>query len=79
MLIPVEWKFRPTNYLSDIKGSKKYKLEQELDYNGKPMKIISVVKEGITPEGKVAVYAKVRYFDEQTSTIKVGYAMEVEE
>ena len=79
MLIPVKWKFRPTNYLSDIEDSKKYKLEQELDYNGKPMKIISVVKEGITPEGKVAVYAKVRYFDEQTSTIKVGYAMEVEE
>ena len=79
MLIPVEWKFRPTNYLSDIKDSKKYILEQELDYNGKPMKIISGVKEGITPEGKVAVYAKVRYFDEQTSTIKVGYAMEVEE
>lgn len=79
MLIPVEWKFRPTNYLSGIKDSKKYKLEQELDYNGKPMKIISVVKEGITPEGKVAVYAKVRYYDEQTSTIKVGYAMEVEE
>lgn len=79
MLIPVEWKFRPTNYLSDIKDSNKYKLEQEFDYNGKPMKIISVVKEGITPEGKIAVYAKVRYFDEQTSTIKVGYAMEVEE
>ena len=28
---------------------------------------------------KIPVYAKVRYFDEQTSTIKVGYAMEVEE
>lgn len=79
MLNPVEWKFRPTNLLSDIKDSKKYKIEQELDYNGKPMKIISSVKEGITPEGKVAVYAKVRYYDEQTSTIKVGYAMEVEE
>lgn len=79
MLKPVEWKFRPTTFLSDIKDSKKYKIEQELDYNGKPMKIISAVKEGITPEGKVAVYAKVRYFDEQTSTIKVGYAMEVEE
>lgn len=79
MLIPVEWKFRPTNYLNDIKDSKKYKLEQEFDYNGKPMKIISVVKEGITPEGRVAVYAKVRYYDEQTSTIKVGYAMEIEE
>lgn len=79
MLNPVEWKFRPTNLLSDIKDSKKYKIEQELDYNGKPMKIISSVKEGITPEGKVAVYAKVRYFDEQSGTIKVGYAMEVEE
>ena len=79
MLNPVEWKFRPTNLLSDIKDSKKYKIEQELDYNGKPMKIISTVKEGITPEGKVAVYAKVRYFDEQTGTVKVGYAMEVEE
>ena len=79
MLNPVEWKFRPTNLLSDIKDSKKYKIEQELDYNGKPMKIISAVKEGITPEGKVAVYAKVRYFDEQTGTVKVGYAMEVEE
>lgn len=79
MLNPVEWKFRPTNLLSDIKDSKKYKIEQELDYNGKPMKIISTVKEGITPEGKVAVYAKVRYFDEQSGTIKVGYAMEVEE
>lgn len=79
MLIPVEWKFRPTTFLSDIKDSNKYKLEQELDYNGKPMKIISVVKEGITPEGKVAVYAKVRYYNEQTSTIKVGYAMEVVE
>ena len=65
MLNPVEWKFRPTNLLSDIKDSKKYKIEQELDYNGKPMKIISSVKEGITPEGKVAV--------------KVGYAMEVGE
>lgn len=79
MLKPVEWKFRPTTILSDIKESKKYKIEQELDYNGKPMKVISAVKEGITPEGKVAVYAKVRYYDEQTSTIKVGYAMEVEE
>jgi hypothetical protein len=79
MLNPVEWKFRPTNLLSDIKDSKKYKIEQELDYNGKPMKVISAVKEGITPEGKVAVYAKVRYFDEQSGTIKVGYAMEVEE
>lgn len=79
MLNPVEWKFRPTNLLSDIKDSKKYKIEQELDYNGKPMKIISTVKEGITPEGTVAVYAKVRYFDEQSGTIKVGYAMEVEE
>ena len=45
MLNPVEWKFRPTNLLSDIKDSKKYKIEQELDYNGKPMKIISAVKE----------------------------------
>lgn len=79
MLNPVEWKFRPTNLLSDIKDSKKYKIEQELDYNGKPMKVISAVKEGITPEGKVAVYAKVRYFDEQSGTVKVGYAMEVEE
>lgn len=79
MLKPVEWKFRPTTVLSDIKDSKRYKIEQEIDYNGKPMKIISTVKEGITPEGKVAVYAKVRYYDEQTSTIKVGYAMEVEE
>lgn len=79
MLNPVEWKFRPTNLLSDIKDSKKYKIEQELDYNGKPMKIISSVKEGITPEGRVAVYAKVRYFDEQSGTVKVGYAMEVEE
>ena len=79
MLNPVEWKFRPTNLLSDIKDSKKYKIEQELYYNGKPMKIISAVKEGITPEGKVAVYAKVRYFDEQSGTVKVGYAMEVEE
>lgn len=79
MLKPVEWKFRPTTILSDIKESKKYKIEQELDYNGKPMKVISSVKEGITPEGKVAVYAKVRYFDEQSRTVKVGYAMEVEE
>jgi hypothetical protein len=79
MLNPVEWKFRPTNLLSDIKDSKKYKIEQELDYNGKPMMVISAVKEGITPEGKVAVYAKVRYFDEQSGTVKVGYAMEVEE
>ena len=79
MLKPVEWKFRPTTILSDIKESKKYKIEQELDYNGKHMKVISAVKEGITSDGKVAVYAKVRYFDEQTSTIKVGYAMEVEE
>lgn len=79
MLNPVEWKFRPTNLLSNIKDSKRYKIEQELDYNGKPMKIISSVKEGITPEGKVAVYAKVRYFDEQSGTVKVGYAMEVEE
>ena len=79
MLKPVEWKFRPTTILSDIKESKKYKIEQELDYNGKPMKVISSVKEGITPEGKVAVYAKVRYFDEQSSTVKVGYAMEVGE
>lgn len=79
MLKPVEWKFRPTTVLNNIKESKKYKIEQELDYNGKPMVIISAVKEGITPEGRVAVYAKVRYYDEQTSTIKVGYAMEVEE
>lgn len=79
MLKPVEWKFRPTTFLRDIKDSKKYKLEQELDYNGKPMMVISAVKEGITPEGKVAVYAKVRYFDEQSGTVKVGYAMEVEE
>lgn len=79
MLNPVEWKFQPTNLLSDIKTSKKYKLNQELDYKGNPMKIISVVKEGITPEGKVAVYAKVRYFDEQSGTVKVGYAMEIEE
>ena len=79
MLKPVEWKFHPTTFLSDIKDSKRYKIEQELEYGGKPMVIISVVKEGITPEGKVAVYAKVRYFDEQTGTVKVGYAMEVEE
>lgn len=79
MLKPVEWKSRPTTFLSDIKDSKKYKIEQELDYNGKPMMVISAVKEGITPEGKVAVYAKVRYFDEQSGTVKVEYAMEVEE
>ena len=69
MLKPVEWKFRPTTSLSDIKDSKKYK----------PMMVVSAVKEGITPDGKVAVYARVRYFDEQTGTVKVGYAMEVEE
>lgn len=79
MLIPVEWKFRPTTFLSNIKDSKKYKIEQELNYGGKPMIVISSVKEGITPEGKVAVYAKVRYFDEQSGTVRVGYAMEVEE
>ena len=79
MLKPVEWKFRPTTFLSDIKDSKKYKIEQELNYGGKPMVIISAVKEGTTLEGKVAVYAKVRYFDEQSGTVKVGYAMEVEE
>ena len=79
MLKPVEWKFRPTTVLSDIKDSKKYKLEQELIFNGKPMKIISAVKEGITTDGKVAVYARVRYFDEQSGTVKVGYAMEVED
>lgn len=79
MLKPVEWKFRPTTSLSDIKDSKKYKIEQELEFNGKPMMVVSAVKEGITPDGKVAVYARVRYFDEQTGTVKVGYAMEVEE
>ena len=79
MLKPVEWKFRPTTVLSDIKDSKKYKIEQELEFNGKPMVIVSSVKEGITSDGKVAVYARVRYFDEQTGTVKVGYAMEVEE
>ena len=79
MLKPVEWKFRPTTVLSDIKDSKKYKLVQELIFNGKPMKIISAVKEGITTDGKVAVYARVRYFDEQSGTVKVGYAMEVED
>ena len=79
MLEPVKGDFRPTSELSDIKDSSRYSREELLKYNGEEMMVLSQPKEGITPEGKVVVYAKVRYYDEVTSTVKVGYAMEVEE
>lgn len=79
MLEPIKGDFRPTSELSDIRDSSRYSREELLKYNGEEMMILSQPKEGITTEGKVAVYAKVRYYDEVTSTIKVGYAMEVVE
>lgn len=65
MLEPVKGDFKPTTELSDIKESLKYSREESLEYNGAEMMILS--------------QPKVRYFDEQTGTVKVGYAMEVEE
>lgn len=79
MLEPVKGDFKPTTELSDIKDSSKYSREESLEYNGAEMMVLSQPKEGITSDGAVVVYAKVRYFDEQTGTVKVGYAMEVEE
>lgn len=79
MLEPIKGDFRPTSELSDIKDSSRYSREELLKYNGEDMMVLSQPKEGITSEGKVVVYARVRYYDEVTSTIKVGYAMEVVE
>ena len=79
MLEPVKGDFKPTAELSNIKDSSKYSREELLDYNGAEMMVLSQPKEGITSDGTVVVYAKVRYYDEVTSTIKVGYAMEVVE
>lgn len=79
MLEPVKGDFKPTTELSGIKDSSKYSREESLEYNGAEMMVLSQPKEGITSDGTVVVYAKVRYFDEQTGTVKVGYAMEVEE
>jgi hypothetical protein len=79
MLEPIKGDFRPTSELSDIKDSSRYSREELLKYNGEDMMVLSQPKEGITSEGKVLVYARVRYYDEVTSTIKVGYAMEVVE
>lgn len=79
MLEPVKGDFKPTAELLDIKDSSKYSREESLKYNGAEMMVLSQPKEGITSDGTVVVYAKVRYYDEVTSTIKVGYAMEVVE
>lgn len=79
MLEPFKGDFRPTSELSDIKDSSRYSREELLKYNGEDMMVLSRPKEGITSDGKVVVYARVRYYDEVTSTIKVGYAMEVVE
>lgn len=79
MLEPIKGDFKPTSELSDIKDSSRYSREELLKYNGEDMMVLSQPKEGITSEGKVLVYARVRYYDEVTSTIKVGYAMEVVE
>lgn len=79
MLEPVKGDFKPTAELSDIKNSSKYSREESLECNGSEMMVLSQPKEGISSNGKKVVYAKVRYFDEQTGTVKVGYAMEVEE
>lgn len=79
MLEPIKSDFRPTSELSDIKDSSRYSREELLKYNGEDMMILSQPKEGITSDGEVVVYARVRYYDEVTCTIKVGYAMEVVE
>lgn len=79
MLEPIKGDFRPTSELSDIEDSSRYSREESLEYNGAEMMVISQPREGISSNGERVVYAKVRYFDEQTGTVKVGYAMEVEE
>jgi len=79
MLEPIKGDFRPTSELSDIRDSSRYSREELLKYNGEDMMVLSQPKEGISSNGERVVYAKVRYFDEQTGTVKVGYAMEVEE
>ena len=79
MLEPIKGDFRPTSELSDLKDSSRYSREELLKYNGEDMVVLSQPKEGITSDGRVLVYARVRYYDEVTSTIKVGYAMEVVE
>lgn len=79
MLEPIKGDFKPTNELSDIKDSSRYSREELLKYNGEEMMVLSQPKEGITSDGEVVVYARVRYYDEVTITIKVGYAMEVVE
>lgn len=79
MLEPVKGDFKPTAELSNIKDSSKYSREESLEYNGAEMMVLSQPKEGISSNGERVVYAKVRYFDEQTGTVKVGYAMEVVE
>ena len=77
MLEPIKGDFRPTSELSDLKDSSRYSREELLKYNGEEMMVLSQPREGITSNGEVVVYARVRYYDEVTSTIKVGYAMEV--
>lgn len=79
MLEPVKGDFKPTTELSNIKDSSKYSREESLEYNGSEMMVLSQPKEGISSNGEKVVYAKVRYFDEQSSKLRVGYAMEVEE
>lgn len=79
MLEPIKGDFRPTSELSDLKDSSRYSREELLKYNGEEMMVLSQPWEGITSDGEVVVYARVRYYDEVTSTIKVGYAMEVVE
>lgn len=79
MLEPIKGDFRPTSELSDIEDSSRYSREESLEYNGAEMMVLSQPREGITSDGEVVVYARVRYYDEVTSTIKVGYAMEVVE
>ena len=76
MLEPIKGDFKPTSELLDIKDSSRYSREELMKYNGEDMMVLSQPKEGITSDGEVVVYARVRYYDEVTSTIKVGYALE---
>ena len=63
--------------LENIEDSAKYSLNQEVPYNETAMKIIGKVAEGYLKNGSRLLYARVRYLDQETNLVKVGYATEV--
>ena len=65
--------------LENIEDSYKYSLNQEVPYNETVMKVIGKVAEGYLKGGSRLLYARVRYLDQETNLVKVGYATEVVE